>query len=43
MASIYKILARLADDSNEVERDKDEGRVYYRWKHPAITDDDIPF
>jgi hypothetical protein len=42
MASIYKILSRLVDD--EVEREKEEGRVYYRWKHPPpITDEDIPF
>lgn len=41
MASIYKVLARLADDSQEAEREKEEnGRVAYRWK---ITDDDIPF
>jgi len=41
MASIYKILSRLSD---EVEREKEEGgRVFYRWKHPPITDEDIPF
>jgi hypothetical protein len=43
MASIYKILSRLVDDSQEVEREKEGGRVYYRWKHPPITDEDIPF
>jgi len=46
MASIYKVLARLVDDSQEAEREKDEnGSVFYRWKIDAttITDDDIPF
>ncbi len=46
MASIYKILTRLIDDSEkpaEVQREKEDGRVYYRWKHPPITDEDIPF
>lgn len=46
MQSIYKILSRLADDSQEVEREKEEGRVYYRWKRTGsgpITDEDIPF
>jgi hypothetical protein len=38
MASIYTILRRLADD--EVEREKEDGRVYYKWKK---QDDDIPF
>jgi len=32
MASIYKILSRLADESEEAEREKENGRVYYRWK-----------
>jgi len=43
MASIYKILSRLVDDSEEVEREKEDGRVYYKWKSPPISDDDIPF
>jgi hypothetical protein len=38
MASIYTILRRLSDD--EVEREKEDGRVYYKWKK---QDDDIPF
>lgn len=42
MASIYKILSRL-EESGEVLREKEEGRVYYRWKVPPITDEDIPF
>lgn len=42
MASIYKILSRL-EVSNEIEREKEEGRVYYKWKVPPITDEDIPF
>jgi hypothetical protein len=42
MASVYKILARLADNpSEQVEREKEEGRVYYRFT--GISDDDIPF
>lgn len=45
MASIYKILARLADDSKEIEREKEDYKVFYRWKHPPdeISDEDIPF
>jgi hypothetical protein len=43
MASIYKILSRLVEDSKEVDREKEDGRVYYKWKHPPITDEDIPF
>lgn len=43
MASIYKILTRLVDDSEEVEREREDGRVYYRWKSTPITDEDIPF
>jgi hypothetical protein len=44
MASIYKILGRLADNSETVERVRDErGRVYYAWKTPPISDEDIPF
>ena len=44
MASIYKILGRLVEDSKEVEREKDErSRVFFSWKRPEISDDDIPF
>jgi hypothetical protein len=45
MASIYKILGRLTDDSKEVEREKEDGRVFYRWKDVSaeITEEDIPF
>src|ERR1700730_17371532 len=32
MASIYKILARLVNDSGEVEREMEEGRVFFSWK-----------
>jgi hypothetical protein len=44
MASIYKILSRLAD-SDEAERIKEDGHpaVYYKWKWPPISDEDIPF
>ncbi|HWZ84070.1 MAG TPA: hypothetical protein VNW47_15685 [Terriglobales bacterium] len=42
MASIYKILSRL-EEAGEIEREKEEGRVYYKWKSPPITEDDIPF
>jgi len=43
MASIYKILSRLSEgDSAEVDREKEDGRVFYRWK-PEIKDEDIPF
>jgi hypothetical protein len=42
MASIYKVLTRLVDDAGEVEREKEEGRVYYKWKS-QISDEDIPF
>jgi hypothetical protein len=42
MASIYKVLSRL-EESKEIEREKEEGRVYYKWKNPVITDEDIPF
>jgi len=31
MASIYKILGRLAEKPEEVQREKEDGRVYYRW------------
>jgi hypothetical protein len=41
MASIYTILRRLTDE--EVEREKEDGRVYYKWKVKPITDNDIPF
>jgi hypothetical protein len=45
MQSIYKILSRLAEDYEEVEREKEDGRVYYQWKRPTspIRDEDIPF
>ena len=46
MASIYKILSRLVNDSEEVERETEGGRVYFTWKRPAaspISDEDIPF
>jgi hypothetical protein len=45
MASIYKILSRLASESEpEVFREKgDDGKVYYGWIRPEITDEEIPF
>jgi hypothetical protein len=47
MASIYKILRRLMDDSKEVVRVSvdDDGRppYQYRWAEPVVSDDDIPF
>ena len=43
MASIYKILSRLADESGEAVREREDGRVYYKWKSSPITDEDIPF
>jgi hypothetical protein len=44
MASIYKILGRISEgNDSEVEREKQDGRVYYKWKSPPITDEDIPF
>jgi hypothetical protein len=45
MQSIYKILSRLAADHEEVERTREDGRVYYQWnrKPSPITDEDIPF
>jgi len=44
MASIYTILSRLSKGENsDVEREREEGRVYFKWKVPAITDEDIPF
>lgn len=43
MASIYKILGRI-EESGEVIREKEEGRVYYKWKNDGpISDEDIPF
>jgi DNA-binding transcriptional ArsR family regulator len=42
MASIYKILSRL-EESGKVEREKEDGNVYYKWKAAPITDEDIPF
>ncbi len=42
MASIYKVLSRLADNPEErLEREKEEGRIFY--KYSGITDDEIPF
>lgn len=45
MQSIYKILSRLADDYKEVDKEKEGGRVYYRWKRASspINDEDTPF
>lgn len=44
MASIYKVLSRLAADGGDVEREKeDDGSVFFKWKRDEITDDDIPF
>ena len=51
MSSIYKILARLADDqSSRVFRIRDESGVFYEWRKidefaesAEISDDDIPF
>jgi hypothetical protein len=46
MASIYKILRRLMDDSKEIERISEDGDgkapYQYRWIR-TISDDDIPF
>ena|ERR1035438_8671764 len=42
-ASIYKVLSRLTDDSGEVEREKEDGKIFYRWKKSEIADEDIPF
>jgi len=42
MASIYKVLSRL-EESGEFEREKEDGRVFFKWKAPVITDEDIPF
>lgn len=42
MASIYKVLSRLADNPEEkLEREKEDGRIFY--KYTGISDDDIPF
>jgi len=42
MASIYKVLSRLADNPEEkLEREKEDGRIFY--KYAGISDDDIPF
>ena len=50
MASVYKILSRLADDPKQlVGRERDENGVFYRWvtdeyaQSAEISDDDIPF
>jgi hypothetical protein len=43
MASIYKILARLAEDHEEITREKEDFKVFYHWVTPEISDDDIPF
>ena len=44
IASIYKVLSRLAADGGDVEREKeDDGSVFFKWKRDEITDDDIPF
>ncbi len=44
MASIYTILGRLSKgETREVEREREEGRVYFKWIIPPITDEDIPF
>jgi hypothetical protein len=44
LASIYTILGRLTQgDDADVEREKEEGRVYYKWKVPPVADEDIPF
>jgi len=50
MASIYKILSRLVDDSQEVERERielEEGgiRTVFWWKitEPEISDEEVPF
>ena len=42
MASIYKVLSRL-ELADEIAREKEEGRVYFKWKVPSITDEEIPF
>jgi hypothetical protein len=43
MASIYKILSRLVDDSEEVEREREEGgRVNFQWKRQVVADEYIP-
>jgi len=42
MASLYKILSRL-EEADEVKREKEDGRMFFSWKTPPITDEDIPF
>lgn len=43
MASIYKILGRIVENS-DFERNKNEqGQIVWAHKQPEITDDDIPF
>jgi hypothetical protein len=42
MASIYKVVSRL-EEAEEIEREKEDGRVYFKWKLSPITDEDIPF
>jgi hypothetical protein len=42
MASIYKILTRL-HDNDEVERVKEDGRVFYKWKLQTPSPNDFPF
>ncbi len=42
MSSVYKVLSRL-ETSEEVAREKEEGRVYFKWKVPPLRDEDIPF
>jgi hypothetical protein len=42
MASIYKVLSRLAENPGEcLTREKEDGRIFY--KYTGISDDDIPF
>jgi hypothetical protein len=44
MASIYTILNRLCKiDTSEVQREREEGRVYFRWKVPPVSDEEISF
>ena len=42
MASIYKVLSRL-EESGEIDRERDGGRVFFRRKASPISDEDIPF
>jgi uncharacterized protein YhaN len=42
MASIYKVLSRLAENPEEqLGREKEDGRIYY--KYTGVTDDENPF